>query len=118
MLNRVVKHPPGSLDAVFAALADPTRRAILIRLAEGDASVSELAEPFPMSLTGFSRHLRVLEGAGLLRTEKAGRVRHCHLHAEPMRDALAWIARYGQFWEEQFDSLERYLAKARDEGRV
>ena len=106
----MVKRGSPTLDAVFAALADPTRREILARLSEGDASVSELAEPFEISLPAVSKHLRVLEEAGLLATEKAGRVRHCHLVADPMADAMRWIARYGRFWEAQFDSLESYLS--------
>ena len=100
----------GSLDAVFAALADPTRREILARLSQGEASVKELAEPFEMTLPGVSKHLGVLEKAGLLIRTKEGRVRHCRLVSEPMGEALRWIAHYGRFWEEQFDSLERFLA--------
>jgi DNA-binding transcriptional ArsR family regulator len=100
-----------SLDAVFSALGDPTRREIVKRLAQGDASVSELAEPFQMSLPAVSKHLGVLEDAGLLTREKDGRVRHCHLVAEPMQEALEWIAHYGRFWEDQFDSLGDFLAE-------
>jgi DNA-binding transcriptional ArsR family regulator len=113
----VVKHGATALDAVFAALADPTRREILARLSEGDASVSELAEPFEISLPAVSKHLRVLEEAGLLTTEKAGRVRHCRLVADPMADAVSWIARYGRFWEAQFDSLASYLSDPGGEAR-
>lgn len=113
----MVKRGATTLDAVFAALADPTRREILARLSEGDASVSELAEPFEISLPAVSKHLRVLEEAGLLTTEKAGRVRHCRLVADPMADAVSWIARYGRFWEAQFDSLERHLADEDAEGK-
>jgi len=108
----VVKHRATTLDAVFSALADPTRRKILARLSEGEASVSELAEPFAISLPAVSKHLGVLEDAGLLIREKDGRVRHCRMVAEPMEDALRWIARYGRFWEAQFDSLEGYLSEA------
>jgi DNA-binding transcriptional ArsR family regulator len=108
----VVKRGATTLDAVFAALADPTRREILARLSEGDASVSELAEPFEISLPAISKHLRVLEEAGLLATEKSGRVRHCRLEPAPMADAVEWIARYGRFWEAQFDSLESFLSGA------
>jgi DNA-binding transcriptional ArsR family regulator len=106
----VVKRRAGSLDAVFSALADPTRREILARLAEGEASVTELAEPFEISLPAVSKHLGVLEEAGLVTREWDGRVRHCRLVAEAMEDALAWIARYGRFWEDRFDSLGDYLA--------
>jgi DNA-binding transcriptional ArsR family regulator len=108
----MVKRQSSSLDAVFAALADPTRREILARLSEGEASVKELAEPFEMTLPGVSKHLGVLEGAGLLTRTKEGRVRHCRLVPEPMGDALRWIAAYGRFWEEQFDSLERFLSES------
>jgi DNA-binding transcriptional ArsR family regulator len=99
------------LDDTFAALADPTRREILMTLAEGERSVSELAEPFDMSLPAISKHLGVLERAGLVRREREGRVRHCALQPEPLADALRWIAQYGHFWEGSFDSLERLLAK-------
>jgi DNA-binding transcriptional ArsR family regulator len=108
----MVKRDPGSLDAVFAALADPTRRQILAQLSQGEASIKELAEPFEMTLPAVSKHLGVLEDAGLLTRTKEGRVRHCRLVAEPMEEAFRWIADYGRFWEEQFDSLERYLAES------
>ena len=104
------------LDAVFSALADPTRRAILEHLAAGEASVSELAAPFDMTLPGITRHIRVLEDAGLLASRKDGRVRHCRLVEDPLRDAIAWIVRYGAFWEERLDALEQLLAE-RDERR-
>jgi DNA-binding transcriptional ArsR family regulator len=105
----MVKRPARDLDATFAALAHPTRRAILARLAEGEISVKELAEPFEISAPAISRHLRVLEDAGLLAREIDGRVHRLHLEAEPMADALDWIAHYGRFWETQLDSLERFL---------
>jgi DNA-binding transcriptional ArsR family regulator len=111
----VVKRRASTLDAVFSALADPTRREILARLSQGEASVTELAEPFAISLPAVSKHLGVLEDAGLLIRERDGRVRHCRMVAEPMEDALQWIARYGRFWEAQFDSLEGYLAEAEAE---
>jgi DNA-binding transcriptional ArsR family regulator len=113
----MVKQSSGSLDAVFSALADPTRRQIVSRLSEGEATVTELAEPFKMSLPAVSKHLTVLEGAGLLTREKEGRIRHCRLVAEPMQEALEWIARYGSFWESQFDSLGEYLQKSGGKGR-
>jgi DNA-binding transcriptional ArsR family regulator len=99
------------LNGTFAALADPTRRAILVELAEGERSVSELAEPFDMSLPAISKHLGVLEGAGLITRERQGRVRHCRLEPKPLAGALEWIAQYGRFWEDSFDSLERLLAE-------
>ena len=105
----MVNHSLRSLDATFSALADPTRRAILARLAYGEASVTELAEPFSVSLPAISKHLRVLERAGLLTREIDGRVHRCRLAAEPLKDAAEWIAPYQQFWEGQFDALAAYL---------
>lgn len=105
----MVKYYTSSLDATFSALADPTRRAILARLTRGEASVTELAEPFDMSLPAISKHLRVLEGAGLLIAKKDGRVRRCRLAAEPMKAAAEWIVLYQRFWEERFDALAEYL---------
>ncbi len=107
----MVKYSPDALDTLFSALADPTRRAILERLAEGELTVTELAEPFDMSLPAISKHLRVLERAGLLVQEKDGRIRRCQLVAEPMQDAAAWLDRYRQFWETQFDALADFLAR-------
>jgi len=97
------------LDTVFSALADPTRRGMLARLAAGDSSLSELARPFRMSLPAIHKHLRVLARAGLVAHAKHGRVRRCRLVAEPMRDAAHWISRYRRFWERQFDALAHYL---------
>ena len=110
----MVKSAGANLDEVFSALADPTRREILVALAAGDRSVTELAEPFDVSLPAVSKHLSVLERAGLITREREGRVRRCHLEAEPLAGALEWIAQYGRFWEESFDALERVLAKQRD----
>lgn len=100
-----------ALDATFGALSDATRRGILARLARGESSVSELAAPYEMSLPAVSKHLKVLEGAGLVTRHKDGRVHRCRLIAEPMKDAAEWIERYRVFWEEQFDALARYLAE-------
>jgi DNA-binding transcriptional ArsR family regulator len=113
----MVEQPEESLDAVFSALADPTRREIVKRLSGGKVSVSELAEPFEMSLPAVSKHLGVLEDAGLVSREKEGRVRQCRLKAEPMQEALDWIAHYGRFWEDQFDSLAAYLSESGEGGR-
>jgi DNA-binding transcriptional ArsR family regulator len=107
---------PDPLDAVFAALSDPTRRQIVQRLTAGETSVSELAEPFEMSLPAVSKHLAVLEDAGLVVRERRGQTRYCRLLPEPMQGALEWIARYGRFWEDQFDSLAEYLAESGGEG--
>jgi DNA-binding transcriptional ArsR family regulator len=102
-----------ALDATFSALADPTRRAILASLAERpETSVTELARPYAMSLPAISKHLRVLEDAGLLARRKEGRIHHCRLVAAPMKPAVAWIERYQQFWEERLDALKRYLEEA------
>jgi DNA-binding transcriptional ArsR family regulator len=106
----MVKAEPSSLDAVFSALGDPTRRAILMRLEGGEASVGELARPFAISPPAVSRHLRVLEEAGLLSRRREGRVQRCELKPEPMRDAVEWIGRYGRFWEHELDSLDRHIA--------
>jgi DNA-binding transcriptional ArsR family regulator len=101
--------PPTLLDAIFGALSDPTRRAILARLAQGEATVSELAAPFNVSLPAVSKHLRVLESAGLLRREIDGRIHRCRLAPEPMKDAARWIEHYRVFWENQFDALAKFL---------
>jgi DNA-binding transcriptional ArsR family regulator len=98
------------LDAVFGALADPTRRAILARLADGDASVGQLAAPFSVSQPAISRHLKVLEGAGLISRRRRSTVRFSHLEAAPLRDATEWLARYRQYWEESHDRLDQLLA--------
>jgi DNA-binding transcriptional ArsR family regulator len=105
----MVKQAKG-LDETFAALADPTRREIVVALADGDRTLSDLAEPFDMSLPAIFKHVAVLERAGLVSSERDGRVRRCHLQREPLADAVQWIAAYGRFWEERFDSLERLLA--------
>ena len=100
---------------MFSALADPTRREILVRLAEGETPVMQLAEPLPMSLPAVSRHLRVLESAGLVARRRDGRVHRISLVAEPMVDALEWMAFFGRFWEHQLDALERFLAAEAEE---
>ncbi|MEL7029984.1 MAG: metalloregulator ArsR/SmtB family transcription factor [Pseudomonadota bacterium] len=100
---------PHTLDMTFQALSDATRRAIVARLADGEAPLSELAAPFDMSLTAVSKHVRVLSNAGLVRVEKRGRSRHCRLEAGPMKDANAWLTAYTKFWEEQLASLARHL---------
>lgn len=109
ILNHMVKYQDAALDHTFGALADPTRRAILARLATAEASVGDLAEPFAISLPAVSKHLRVLEGAGLIRREKDGRVRRCSLESGPLREAAEWISTYRRFWEDRFESLARYL---------
>lgn len=97
------------LSVTFAALADPTRRAILARLAKGEATVNEIAEPFDMSLPAISKHLKVLERAQLITRSREAQWRPCRLEAEPLKEASDWIAQYRQFWEESFDRLDEYL---------
>jgi DNA-binding transcriptional ArsR family regulator len=99
----------GDLNATFAALADPTRRAILARLASGEASVTDLASPFKMSLPAVSKHLKVLERAGLIARSREAQWRPCRLDASPLKDASDWLEHYRRFWEESFDRLEEYL---------
>jgi DNA-binding transcriptional ArsR family regulator len=105
----MVKYQDSRLDAVFAALADQTRRGILESLSKGELAVSELAAPHDMSLPGFMKHLRVLEDAGLIARTKEGRVVSCELSAAPMKAAAAWMSRYEKFWTQKLDSLARYL---------
>jgi DNA-binding transcriptional ArsR family regulator len=102
------------LDRVFAALADPTRRAVLRRLGRGPAPVSELAEPFDMALPSFMQHLRVLESSGLVRSRKKGRVRTCRLAAQPLRRAEGWIAEQRALWERRLDQLDGYLTQMQE----
>jgi DNA-binding transcriptional ArsR family regulator len=97
------------LSATFQALADPTRRAILARLSSGEASVNELAAPFAMSLPAISKHLKVLEGAGLISRTKEAQYRPCKLEAQPLQAANAWVEQYRKFWEASFDRLDAYL---------
>jgi DNA-binding transcriptional ArsR family regulator len=100
---------PDRLSTTFAALADPTRRAILARLASGEKSVNELAEPFEMSLPAVSKHLKVLETAGLIVRGREAQWRPCRLDASPLKDISNWVERYRKFWEESFDRLDAYL---------
>ncbi len=99
------------LSVTLAALADPTRRAILARLATGEASVTELAEPFEMSLPAVSKHLKVLERAGLIARSRHAQWRPCRLRPEPLRDVSTWLERYRTLWEERYDRLDEYLTE-------
>lgn len=103
------------LSSTFAALADPTRRAILSRLASGEASVSELAQPFDMSMPAVSKHLRVLEHAGLIERGRDAQWRPSRLKAEPLRDVADWVEHYRRFWEESLDRLDAYLQQLQKE---
>jgi DNA-binding transcriptional ArsR family regulator len=106
---------PERLDATFAALADPTRRAILARLALGEASVMELAEPFAMSQPAISKHLKVLERAGLVSRGRDAQRRPCRLEAQPLAEATEWLEAYRQFWEESFERLDELLVEMKAE---
>lgn len=101
--------PQDRLSHTFAALADPTRRAILARLASGETSVTELAEPFAMSLPAISKHLKVLERAGLIARGREAQWRPCRLQAGPLQDVSGWLDQYRQYWEQSFDRLDDYL---------
>jgi DNA-binding transcriptional ArsR family regulator len=98
------------LSVVFGALADPTRRAILTRLVEGDANVAELSAPFNVSQPAISRHLKVLEGAGLISRRREATARLSHLEAEPLRAATVWLAGYQEYWDESYDRLDQLIA--------
>jgi DNA-binding transcriptional ArsR family regulator len=101
--------PIDRLSITFAAIADPTRRAILARLSKGEAAVNELAKPFDMTLPAVSKHLKVLEKAGLIERSRDAQLRPCKLRARPLKEAATWIERYRAFWEESFDRLDDYL---------
>lgn len=111
MFNRMVEQRADELDldAIFGALAHPTRRALIEQLAAGPTSVGGLAEPHDVSLAAISKHLQVLEEAGLINVEKDGRVRRCHLDAAPLSEAFGWLTRYRVFWEDRFDALADHL---------
>jgi DNA-binding transcriptional ArsR family regulator len=109
--------PTDTLTTTFAALADPTRRAILSRLALGEASVTELAQPFAMSLPAISKHLKVLEHAGLIARGRDAQWRPCRLEAGPLKDAANWIDPYRRFWQQRFDRLDEYLRTVRKKRR-
>jgi DNA-binding transcriptional ArsR family regulator len=109
---------PDRLSATFAALADPTRRAILARLASGETSVTELAAPFDISLPAVSRHLKVLEGAGLIERGREAQWRPCRLQASPLKGVADWVEHYRRFWEERFDRLEGYLRELQRKDRT
>jgi DNA-binding transcriptional ArsR family regulator len=105
-----------ALSATFSALADPTRRAILARLAEGESSVTELAQPFAMSLPAVSKHLKVLERAGLISRARDAQFRPCRLDAAPLKDVCDWLESYHRFWDESFDRLDAYLRELQAKG--
>jgi DNA-binding transcriptional ArsR family regulator len=104
----------GDLDVTFSALGDPIRRAMVERLAQSGLSVSELAKPFPVSLPAISKHLKILEGAGLIRKEKAGRTITCHLNPSPLISTATWISHYRPLWEKQLEQLSAYLEEEKN----
>jgi DNA-binding transcriptional ArsR family regulator len=114
----IVESRAAALDAAFAALADPTRRAILGRLRNGPATVGQIAAPFDMSLNGVSKHVRVLERAGFVRREIQGREHRLHLEAQPLRSVSDWAGSYRAFWEGALDALERHLRAKREAERT
>lgn len=110
----MVQHHSRTFDRVIVAISDPTRRAILERLSRGPARISDLAAPFPMSLTGFCKHVRVLERARLVRRTRRGRDNTLRLSPEPLRAVADWVMNYERFWNEQLDRLESFFAKERE----
>jgi DNA-binding transcriptional ArsR family regulator len=117
LIVRKVPNYKAPLDAVFHALADPTRRAVVERLCRGPASVSELAQPFQMALPSFSQHLEVLQKCGLVRSRKSGRVRTCRLAPRPLRSAQHWMDAQRAHWERRLGQLDRYLANLKERQR-
>lgn len=115
-LNHMVQYPVGRLDASFAALSDATRRGVLERLGRGDASITDLAQTFRMTLTGMRKHVGVLEEAGLVTTRKKGRVRTCMLGPRRLEEAMAWLETYRRMWDARFDELDEVVRELTTEG--
>ncbi|MBB3860621.1 DNA-binding transcriptional ArsR family regulator [Novosphingobium hassiacum] len=111
----MVQYSPERLDAAFSALSDATRRGVVLQLGQGDASISDLADKFHMTLTGMKKHVGVLEQAGFVATQKVGRVRKCRLGARRMDEELAWIAQYRALWEARFDALDGVIEQLKQE---
>src|SRR5262245_15203782 len=118
ILNHMVQYSQAQLDGSFAALSDPIRRGVLERLGRSDASITDLAEKFQMTLTGMKKHVGVLEGAGLVTTEKVGRVRTCKLGPRRLEEEMAWLERYRRLWEARFDELENVVEKLKWKERI
>jgi DNA-binding transcriptional ArsR family regulator len=118
ILNRMVQHSASRLDASFAALSDATRRGVLEQLRRADASITDLAEKFHMTLTGMKKHVGVLEQAGLVMTEKVGRVRRCTLGRRRLDEAAAWVERHHQLWEARFDELDKVVDELKRKEKV
>ena len=117
-LNRMVQYQGARLDASFAALSDPTRRGVLEQLGRADASITDLAEKFHMTLTGMKKHVGVLEQAGLVATEKVGRVRTCRLGPRRLEEETAWIEEYRQLWASRFDELDKVVEELKRKEKV
>jgi DNA-binding transcriptional ArsR family regulator len=113
-----MNEPPDQLSTVFGALADPTRRAILTRLSSGECSVTELATPFDLSLPAISKHLKVLERAGLIERGREAQWRPCRLHAAPLKDVADWVGQYRRFYEESLDRLDDYLKELQEKEKT
>ena len=113
----MVQYRASKFDRVTAAISDPTRRALIERLARGAANISDVAEPFSMSLTGFCKHVRVLERAGLVRRTRHGRNKTLALSPEPLHDVAQWLLRYEQFWNASLDRLEQFFVKHQEKSR-
>ena len=118
ILNHMVQYANARLDASFAALADVTRRGVLEQLGRAEASITDLAARFDMTLTGMKKHVGVLEGAGLVTTEKIGRVRTCKIGPRRLEEEMAWIAKYRQLWAERFDELDKVVEELKGKERV
>ena len=118
ILNRMVQYTKARLDASFAALSDATRRGVLEQLGRADASITDLAEKFQMTLTGMRKHVGVLEQAGLVTTEKVGRVRTCKLGPRGLEEEAAWIERYRQLWDARFDDLDKVVEELKRREKV
>jgi DNA-binding transcriptional ArsR family regulator len=118
ILNQMVQYSQARLDASFAALSDATRRGVLEQLGRGDASITDLAEKFHMTLTGMKKHVGVLEQAGLVRTEKVGRVRTCKLGPRRLQEETAWLERYRRLWDSRFDELDKVVEELKRKEKV
>ena len=118
ILNRMVQYASPRLDAAFAALSDATRRGVLEQLGRADASITDLAETFHMTLTGMRKHVGVLEQTGLVTTEKVGRVRTCRLGPRRLEEETVWLERYRQLWDSRFDELDKVLEKLKQKEKV
>jgi DNA-binding transcriptional ArsR family regulator len=118
MLNRMVQYSRARLNESFAALSDATRRGVLEQLGRSDASITDLAEKFHMTLTGMKKHVGVLEQAGLVTTEKVGRVRTCKLGSRRLEEETAWLERYRQLWDSRFDELDKIVEKLKEKEKV